>query len=257
MTDLLNIQIAGDTTLNTVLENKPFLINIEGSIQICMTLCGQTIEGCTQTELVTMKNSNSILILEPKPNTTQKCNIQLAFDSNTETSTMGKYSLEKILISAPSLHRINKMIYDLEAFLLYSSTQKDGTKLYVCMCSFFTGVDSIQPHDWRFTSYTLMNELFGNPDKIPIANQTLGIGAPPNPIDVSSFLPREGFRNFYEYTHPMNTKVNFRVFSSPLYVSKNVVQNIQNKLFTGAGYANFKQAVQTSTNPNSGLFIFV
>jgi carbonic anhydrase len=256
MTDLLNIQVAGDTTLNTVLENKPFLINIEGSIQICMTLCGQTIEGCTQTELVTMKNSNSILILEPKPNTTQKCNIQLAFDSNTESSTMGKYSLEKIFISTPSLHRINKMIYDMEAFLLYSSTQKDGTKLYVCMCSFFTGVDSIQPHDWRFTSYTLMNELFGNPDKIPTANQTLGIGAPPNPIDVSSFLPREGFRNFYEYTHPMNTKVNFRVFSSPLYVSKNVIQNIQNKLFTGTGYVNFKQMIQTSTNPNNGLFIF-
>ena len=64
MSDLLNIQIPNDNTLNTVLQGKPFLVNIEGSINICMTLCGQNIEGCNQVELTTMKNGKQVSIMQ-------------------------------------------------------------------------------------------------------------------------------------------------------------------------------------------------
>ncbi len=259
MSDLLNIQIPNDITLNNVLQGKPYLVNIEGSVNICMTLCGQDIEGCNQVEFINMKNAKSLLIMEPKPNSVRKCGIKLAFDSTSDTSIdtgYGNYVLEKLFISVPSFHRLNKQIFDLEVYLVYSSKQKDGSKIYVVMCSLYTGVDSVAPSDWRFVTYKLMNELFGNLDKIPNPNQTMGIGAPPNPIDVQSFIPREGYRNFYEYTHPRNTKVNFRIFSTPMFVSTAVIRNLQSKLFFGSDYTNFKSMIQQSTNPPSGLFIF-
>jgi hypothetical protein len=200
---------------------------------------------------------NSWLVIEPKMNASAKCSIKLAFDSESSSSKGGDgYILEKVLISAPAYHRINSKIFDLEVFMLYSSTQSDGTKVYVCMCSLYNGADTVAQNDWRHTTYRLMNELFGNVDKIPAKGQTMGIGSPPNPIDMENLIPREGFRNFYEYTHPNNTKVNFRIFSSPMLVSNAVLKNLQMKLYSGAEFANAKQAILQATNPADGLFIF-
>ncbi len=124
------------------------------------------------------------------------------------------------------------------------------------MCSFIQGVDTVQQTDWRFTSFRLMNELFGDITKIPPVNSTNPINSPPNPIDVNHFLPREGYRNFYEYTHPMNNLVNFRIFQNPLYASKQVINNIQNQILPGTQFTNFKQMIQSYINPNKGVFIF-
>ena len=251
------MSIPNDQTLNTILQSKPYMVNIEGSVNICMTLCGQDIQACNQVEWVSMKNMNSWLIIEPKMNASAKCSIKLAFDSESSSSKGGDgYILEKVLISAPAYHRINSKIFDLEVFMLYSSTQSDGTKVYVCMCSLYNGADTVAQNDWRHTTYRLMNELFGNVDKIPAKGQTMGIGSPPNPIDMENLIPREGFRNFYEYTHPNNTKVNFRIFSSPMLVSNAVLKNLQMKLYSGAEFANAKQAILQATNPPDGLFIF-
>lgn len=251
------MSIPNDPTLNTILQSKPYMVNIEGSVNICMTLCGQDIQACNQVEWVSMKNMNSWLVIEPKPNANAKCSIKLAFDSESSTGKGGEgYLLEKVLISTPAYHRVNSKIFDLEVFMLYSSTQSDGTKVYVCMCSLYNGADTVAQNDWRHTTYRLMNELFGNVDKIPSKGQTMGIGSPPNPIDMENLIPREGFRNFYEYTHPNNTKVNFRIFSSPMLVSNAVLKNLQMKLYTGAEFANTKQAIMQATNPADGLFIF-
>jgi hypothetical protein len=251
------MSIPNDQTLNTILQSKPYMVNIEGSVNICMTLCGQDIQACNQVEWVSMKNMNSWLVIEPKMNASAKCSIKLAFDSESSTGKGGDgYILEKVLISTPAYHRMNSKLFDLEVFMLYSSTQSDGTKVYVCMCSLYNGADTVAQNDWRHTTYRLMNELFGNVDKIPAKGQTMGIGSPPNPIDMENLIPREGFRNFYEYTHPNNTKVNFRIFSSPMLVSNAVLKNLQMKLYTGAEYANAKQAILQATNPADGLFIF-
>ncbi len=47
MNDLLTLSSQGDDTLNKIFTGKPYLLNIEGSINICMTLCGQEIDGCS------------------------------------------------------------------------------------------------------------------------------------------------------------------------------------------------------------------
>jgi hypothetical protein len=259
MTDLLTLSVSNDSTLNQVFDGKPYLTNIEGSINICMTLCGQDIDGCNDIEFVNMKNAERVLILTPNPKNTNKCNIKLAFDSSSDSTNAngsGSYKLENIFVTVPSLHKINNQIFDMESFIVYSSVQKNGTKLFVCMCSFYVMADSVNNNDWRLTSYTLMNELFGDTLKIPNVGETMAIGSPPNPIDVNSFMPNEGFRNFYEYSHPNNTKVNFRIFQTPLFVSSNVLNNLKQKLTPGIMYTNFKDMIQTYTNPPSGIFLF-
>ncbi len=259
MTDLLTLSVSNDSTLNQVFDGKPYLTNIEGSINICMTLCGQDIDGCNDIEFVNMKNAERVLILTPNPKNTNKCNIKLAFDSSSDSTNAngsGSYKLENVFVTVPSLHKINNQIFDMESFIVYSSVQKNGTKLFVCMCSFYVMTDSVNNNDWRLTSYTLMNELFGDSNKLPNVGETTAIGSPPNPIDVNSFIPNEGFRNFYEYSHPNNTKVNFRIFQTPLYVSSNVLNNLKQKLTPGIMYTNFKDMIQTYTNPPSGIFLF-
>ncbi len=259
MDDLLTLSAPGDTSLNQVLSKRPYLANIEGSINICMTLCGQTIEGCNSVNFVSLKNYNKLLVLVPNSKQENKCNIQLAYDSlsdNTDSTGLGNYTLENVFFTVPSFHKINNIISDMEVYIVYSTLQKNGSKLYVVMCTFFTAVDSLTSGDWRFTTFKLMNELFADLSKIPEVNQNLSIGAPPNPIDVNDFMPRPGFRNFYEYSHPSNNLVNFRIFQTPLYCSKSVLANLQQKLVPGVVYTNLKQMIQTYENPKSGLYIF-
>jgi hypothetical protein len=259
MNDLLTIRTQGDITLQEVFKGRPYLTNIEGSINICMTLCGQDIDGCGEVEFINMKNYEKILVCNPNPNQKSTCNIQLAFDStsdNINDEGIGKYTFEKMFLTVPSMHKLNGQIYDVEVYLLYSSTQKNGDKLYVCMCSFFQGTNSISNQDWKLVSYKLMNELFSKPSKIPNKGQTLPVSAPPNPVDVNDFLPIEGFRNFYEYTHPSNTKVNFRIFQTPLLISNVALKNLRDKLTPGVLYNNMRQMIQSYKNPPDGVFIF-
>ncbi len=259
MNDLLTLSSQGDDTLNKIFTGKPYLLNIEGSINICMTLCGQEIDGCSVVHFANMKNIGKAIVLNIDNKKNYTCSIKLAFDSSSDSTNangIGSYKLEKVFFTTPSLHKINNTVYDGEIFIVYSSVQKNGDKLYVCMCSFIQGVDSVQQTDWRFTSYKLMNELFGDVTKIPPVNSTNPINSPPNPIDVNHFLPREGYRNFYEYTHPMNNLVNFRIFQNPLYASKQVINNIQNQILPGTQYTNFRQMIQSYINPPKGVFIF-
>ncbi len=259
MNNLLTLTSQGDNVLNKIFTGQPYLLNIEGSINICMTLCGQEIDGCSVVHFANMRNIGKVLVMSPDTKKAYKCSIKLAYDSssdNTGSSGIGNYTLEKVMFSTPSLHKMNNTVYDGEIYTIYSSTQKNGEKLYVVLCSFLQGVDTVQTNDWRFVSYRLLNELFGDITKIPLLNQTNAIGSPPNPIDVNHFLPREGFRNFYEYTHPSNNMVNFRIFQTPLYISKQAIQNLQTQLLPGTEYTNFKQMVQSYINPPQGIFIF-
>ncbi len=50
--------------------------------------------------------------------------------------------------------------------------------------------------------------------------------------------------------------VNFRIFQTPLYISKQSIQNLQTQLLPGTQYTNFKQMIQSYINPPQGIFIF-
>jgi len=112
-----------------------------------------------------------------------------------------------------------------------------------------------------------MDELFkkqiNNKDKplekiniVPDIHGTNEINGSPNPIDLSNFLPIPGFRNFYDYTHPKNSNVNFRVFQTPLSVSNSVLTILRNKLTPGSIMTNFKAAINNVINPAEGLFFY-
>ena len=254
-TDILTFQVK-DELLTPVLNGNPFYIDVVGSVNYCVTRCGQEIDECNSVSFDTMTNYGKILVLTPNKNSnSSKCNIKLAFDTEndtTDTNGTSNYEFVKAFITVPSLHKINGTIYDMETFLVFSSTQKNGQTLYVILCTVYIGTDTI-PNDWKLLNYKLMNELLAD---VPDIYATKGIKGKPNPVDLNTFIPTEGNRNFYDYTHPKNTQVNIRVFQSPMVVSNNVLTLLKSKLTTGDIYINFQNAIQTSINPINGLYFF-
>ena len=258
MSIILNLQTK-DKTLDNIISNNPYYIDIKGSVNICLIRCGQDIESCNSVNFDTMTNYGKILVLNKKPDTNSKCAIKLAFDNtndNMNNEGNSNYNFENAFFTVPSLHRLNGVIYDMETFLVFSSVQKNGNILYVCLCTFSNGTNNIKQDDWKLLNYKLIDELFLKNNTVPDMYGTSQIKGIPNPVDINNFIPKKGFRNFYDYTHPLNTKVNFRVFQNPLSVSNNVLDILKNKLTPGNIYTNFKLAIGQTINPIEGLFFY-
>ena len=259
MTDILNFQVK-DTALTDVISNNPFYINIKGSVNICLIRCGQEIESCNDVYFSTMTNYGKILVLNPNPNKVISCNIKLAYDTsndNLNNNGSGNYVFERVFMTVPSLHQLNGQIFDMETFMVFSSVQKNGNVLYTCLCSFSSATNNIpQSNDWKLLNYKLMNELLVKNNTVPDLYGTNSISGIPNPVDLSTFIPQEGSRNFYDYTHPQNTKVNFRIFQTPLLVSNEVISTLKTKLTPGTVYTNFRNAISKVINPLEGLFFY-
>jgi hypothetical protein len=259
MSDILNLSVKDDT-LNNVISGNPYYIDIKGSVNICTIRCGQNIEECNEVRFSTMTNYGKILVLNPDKNSKSKskCSIKLAFDTNNDTTGIngtGNYNFEKAFITVPSLHKLNGQIYDMETFLLFSSTQKNGNILYVCICTFSNGTSTVQPGDSKLLNYKLINELFSK-NVVPDIYGTNQIKGRPNPVDLSNFIPPVGIRNFYDYTHPSNVKVNFRIHQEIMNVSNDILTTLRSKLTPGDVYTNFKLAISQTINPFEGLFFY-
>ena len=258
MGDILNLDIKDDT-LNDVISKNPFYIDIKGSVNICLIRCGQEIETCNNITFSTMINYGKVLVLNPDPSIVGTCNIKLAFDTMNDTTNNNgdsKYKFEKAFVTVPSLHKLNGQLSDLETFMIFSSTQKNGNKLYVCLCSLSMVSDIPKSGDPKLLNYKLFDELFSKNNTVPDMYKTSNFNGAPNPVDLANFIPRAGSRNFYDYTHPLNTKVNFRVFQTQLAVSSNVLSILKSKLTPGDVYTNFRNAITKTLNPVEGLFFY-
>jgi len=258
MTDILNLQVK-DETLKNIVSNNPYYIDIKGSVNICLIRCGQEIENCNSVNFSTMTNYGKILVLNPDKSNISKCNIKLAFDNTNDTLNdkgESNYKFEKAFFTVPSLHKLNGQIFDMETFLLFSSIQKNGTILYICLCTFNTGTNVVQNGDPKLLNFKLLNELFSKNNTVPDMYGTNQINGIPNPVDISNFIPEVGSRNFYDYTHPANAKVNFRIFQTPMYVSNDIITILKSKLTPGNIYTNFKDYINKSINPPEGLFFY-
>jgi carbonic anhydrase len=256
MADILNLQVK-DETLNNIISNNPYYIDIKGSVNICLIRCGQDIEKCNNITFSTMTNYGKLLVLNPDPSKIGMCNIKLAFDnSNDNTNNNGdaNYKFEKAFFSVPSFHRLNSQVFDMETFLVFSSVQKNGNVLYVVLCTLSNGTSNIPSDNSKLLNYKLLTELFSKNNTVPDIYGTNPINSVPNPVDISNFIPVEGSRNFYDYTHPLNTIVNFRVYQTPLLVSNDILNILKSKLTPGTIYENFKNAIVKSINPYEGLF---
>ena len=272
MSDILNFNVQDDI-FKHAFSNNPFYVQIKGEVNLCVAKCGQDIETCNDVEFSTMTNYGKILILNPYNDNSIKCKIKLAFDTsndNADSNGGASYNFEKAFFTVPALHKIGEKespLCDLETFLLFSSLQKNGTKIYVCLCTLSNGTDYVAQDDWKLLNFKLMDELFKkqiiNKDKplekisiVPDIYGTNEIKGSPNPIDLSNFIPALGFRNFYDYTHPKNSLVNFRVFQTPLSVSNSVLEILRNKLTPGNIMVNFKTAINNIINPVEGLYFY-
>jgi uncharacterized coiled-coil protein SlyX len=258
MSDILKLEVK-DESLSTIIKNNPFYIDIKGSVNICLIKCGQEIDKCNDINFSTMTNYGKILVLNPNTAKPSKCNIKLAFDTtndNTGDNGMSQYIFKKAFVTVPSLHRLNGQIYDMETFLIFSSTQKNGNILYICLSILSSATSIVQNNDWKLLNFKLMDELFIKNNKVPDIYGTSSINGTPNPIDLNNFIPQEGFRNFYDYTHPDNTNVNIRVFQTPMSVSNEVISTLKSKLTPGTIYENFKSSISKAINPSDNLFFY-
>ncbi len=258
MADVLEFQIK-DEFFKNITKGNPYYIDIKGSVNICLIRCGQEITECNSVNFSSMTNYGKILVLNSDPKKVGKCNIKLAFDSVNESKGAdgsSKYTFQKAFFTVPSLHRINGAFADMETFLIFSSTQLDGSTLYVCVCAMSNATDYVESNDWKLLNYKLMNELFVKNTQVPEMFQTNSINGPPNPVDLMNFLPVEGLRSFYDYTNPSNTKVNFKVYQTPLAVSTEVIEALKAKLTPKNIYQNFKDAISLTQNPATGLYFY-
>lgn len=273
MSDLLNFSLPSqETVLTDIIKNNPYYIDIKGSVNICLIRCGQEIDDCRSINFDTMTNYGKILVLNPSPSSKSTCNIKLAFDSyndNIDTDGSGNYKFEKVFFTVPSLHKLNGNLYDMETFIVFSSTQKNGNVLYICLCVLHNGVDNVATNDNKLLNFTLINNLFLN-NTIPQKYGTSPIKSSLNPVDLNNFIPPPGSRNFYDYTHPHNNQVNFRVFQTVMGVSTSVLTGLKSNLFPGKqgvplnsptltpsnDFINFKYALSELINPTDGLFFY-
>ena len=258
MSDILNLDVKNET-LKNIISNNPFYIDIKGSVNICLIRCGQEIDNCNSVNFSTMTNYGKILILNQNTSIPVKCNIKLAFDNsndNSDDSGKGNYVFENAFFTVPSLHKLNGQVFDMETFLVFSSIQKNGSVLYICLCIFNSGVDIVKNGDYRLLNYKLLTELFSKNNIVPDIFGTNDISGIPNPVDLNNFIPPLGHRNFYDYTHPLNTSVNFRIYQEPLAVSNDILSILKSKLTPNDTYINFKNSIMKTTNPSSGLFFY-
>ena len=261
MADILNFDVKDDS-LKNILSNNPYYIDIKGSVNICLIRCGQEIDNCKSVYFQTMTNYGKILVLnhdDKKEDKASTCNIKVAFDTNNDNKDdkgNALYKFTKAFITVPSLHRLNGQLYDLETFLVFSSVQKNGNILYIVLCVLSNGTSNVPQGDPKLLNYKLMTELFTNDNKVPERGGTNAINGKPNPIDLSSFIPPLGLRNFYDYTHPQNNTTSFRIFQTPMAVSNEVLNDLRLKLTPGIVYENFKSAILKTINPFEGLFFY-
>jgi carbonic anhydrase len=257
--NILNLQVK-DESLKDIVYNNPYYIDIKGSVNICLIRCGQEIDSCKSITFSTMTNYGKILVLNPNNSKIGKCAIKLAYDTsndNKDNNGNANYQFVKAFVTVPSLHKLNGQIYDMETFLVFSSVQKNGNILYVVLCTLSNGTPNVpQTNDPTLLNYKLLTELFTKNNIIPEIYGTKEIKSIPNPVDLSSFIPPLGLRSFYDYTHPLNNKVNFRVFQKVMNVGNDVLTNLRSKLTPGLTYDNFKSSILKTINPFEGLFFY-
>ena len=242
-----------DNDMKNVLNNNPFMVNISGSVNMCMIRCGQEIDKCNSVKIDTMTNYGNILALNPGKSTSIKCKVELlnnVIDDDRKNDDI--YEFKNIFVTVPALHKINDIVYDMETFIIF----KSANGKYVVLCTLSSGTDNVNSGDPSLLNYKLMNELFSGKNTVPEIYGTTSIKLVPNPIDLNTFIPNIGNRSFYSYIHPNNMNTDIRVFQKTMSIGNNILSILKNKLSPGNKYVNNLNIVKSSVNPSSGLYFY-
>lgn len=246
-----------DSIINEIFKNQIQNTHIQGDVNLCVKRCGQEIDGCHEVNFANMTNHGKVMVLNKREGVSgnaAKCNIRKAFDDD-DHAEFSTYEFEKMFVMTPSFHKIESVIYDAEFGLIFSKSGKDGKKRYMVLCILANSASEPKSGS-ELLFYKLTDALFGMSQSLPEFSSKREINSPPNPVQLSNFLPPIGERSFYEYTYDHSKSVCYRIFQKPMGISAKVLNNLRQKLMPQKMYGEYKTALQAYENNKRGLVIF-
>ncbi len=265
--DSINNSILGintqDSIINDIFKYDVQYTHITGDVNLCVNRCGQEIEGCEEVNFMNMTNYGKILTLnvDMEKNKNAKCNIRKAYDNDSKDEDgFSSYKFEKMFVMTPSFHKIDNILYDCEFGFVFSKFDKYQKKVYMILCVLASNAVDPRPETLNKSGdllfYKLTDALFGNNENIPQFSNKKEINSPPNPVQLSDFMPPVGERSFYEYSYAHAKNISYRIFQRPMMISPKVLENLRQKLTPNQLFNQYKQALQTYENDKLGLLIF-
>jgi len=199
----------------------PILVGGDGNILPCVELCNINYNFQTQDKF-TVSNQNGRLFVQTDEGLSSKstmfpCYTSVDICSAANTPSDKLYTLEDIIITCPSLHRLyvdgTATIFDGEIYIVFKNTY-EGSTTYKVLSVLLTQTStmSLATANNCLNAYKLFESLANDlPDKD--SERTVSTIAD---WDINDLLPANKW--FYNYTHPNNTNVNWYVFKNPLYI---------------------------------------
>lgn len=199
----------------------PILVGGDGNILPCVELCNINYNFQTQDKF-TVSNQNGRLFVQTDEGLSSKstmfpCYTSVDICSVANTPSDKLYTLEDIIITCPSLHRLyvdgTATIFDGEIYIVFKNTY-EGSTTYKVLSVLLTQTStmSLATANNCLNAYKLFESLANDlPDKD--SERTVSTIAD---WDINDLLPANKW--FYNYTHPNNTNVNWYVFKNPLYI---------------------------------------
>lgn len=199
----------------------PILVGGDGNILPCVELCNINYNFQTQDKF-TVSNQNGRLFVQTDEGLSSKstmfpCYTSVDICSAANTPSDKLYTLEDIIITCPSLHRLyvdgKVTIFDGEIYIVFKNTY-EGATTYKVLSILLTQTSTMSTATANncLNAYKLFESLANDlPDKD--SENTVSTIAD---WDINDLLPANKW--FYNYTHPNNTNVNWYVFKNPLYI---------------------------------------
>ena len=206
----------------------PILVGGEGNILPCIELCNINFNFKTQNKF-TVTNQNGKLYILPDEGLSSKStmfpcysSIDVCSESNTPSNML--YTLEDIVITCPSLHRMyvngSSTIFDGEIYMVFKNTT-NGNDTYKVLAILFEQTTDLSTAvaNNSLTAYKLFESLGSD---LPKRNAMKTISTIAD-WDLNDLLPSNKW--FYNYTHPNNLSVNWYVYKNKIYVPNSFKTN--------------------------------
>ena len=240
----------------------PILVGGEGNILPCVELCNINF-NFQQQDKFTVSNQNGRLYIETDEGLSSKSSMFPCFQSvdicsvaNTPSDKL--YTLEDIIITSPSLHRLyvneKATIFDGEIYIVFKNTY-EGETTYKVLSVLLTQTStmSLATANNCLNAYKLFESLAND---LPEKDSETTVSTIAD-WDINDLLPANKW--FYNYTHPNNTSVNWYVYKNPLYIPSTFKTNFistvsqitsNGKIETGTvAYNTLYSTIQTLQNP--------
>jgi len=244
-----------ETTTQAIFKSSapPILVGGEGNILPCVELCNINFNFQAQDKF-TISNQNGRLYIETDEGLSSKstmfpCYTSIDVCSEANTPSDKLYTLQDIIITSPSLHRMyvngSSTIFDGEIYIVFKNTFNYNTT-YKVLAILLTQTSSMSLAVTNncLNAYKLFESLATG---LPNKDEETTVSSIAD-WDINDLLPSNKW--FYNYTHPNNTNVNWYVYKNPIYIPNTFKTNFISTVsqVTSGG------SVQTGTTAYNTLY---